>query len=115
MTSTLRSNAPVMRNNPDPVYGLHAMAKGAKALATMAAPVLVLASDGVLAPILADTEAGSAAETAVDFGKEVVRAQVIDWVRQGIGTAVTAKVGYAAAHLHHGGSKAENTPACSGK
>ena len=101
--------------NPDPVYGLHAMAKGAKALATIAAPVLVLASDGILAPILADTEAGSAAETAVDFGKELVRSQVVDWVRQGIATAVTAAVGYAAAHLRHGASKAENTIPCSEK
>lgn len=97
------------------MYGLQAMAKGAKGLATIAAPVLILASDGLAAPLLADTEFGSAAETAVDFGKELVKSQVVDWVRQGIGTAVTAAVGYAAAHLHHSGSNAENARACSAK
>lgn len=101
--------------NPDPAYDLQAMAKGTKALAAIAAPALILASDGVLAPILADTEVSSATETAVNFGKELVKSQVVDWVRQGIGTAVTAAVGYAAAHLHNGGSKPEKTNECSEK
>ena len=101
--------------NPDPVYDLQALAKGTKALATIAAPAVVLASDGVLAPILAETEAGSATETAVEFGKELVKSQVVDWVRQGIGTAVTAAVGYAAAHLHRDAPKPEKTNACSEK
>ena len=101
--------------NPDPVYGLQAMAKGAKGLATIAAPALLLASDGLAAPLLADTEAGSATEAAVGFGKELVKSQVVDWVRQGIGAAVTAAVGYAAAHLHHSASNSENTSECSDK
>jgi hypothetical protein len=96
-------------DNPDPVYGLHALAKGAKALSVVAAPVLLLASDGAAAPLLADTKLGSVAEKVGEFGKELVKSQVIDWVRQGIGAAITAGIGYAVGHLHRAPST-EKTP-----